>query len=264
MEANGHGRKGTVLACEFLGTAFFIFGIMMTNLPITIPFSLLASVVIWGDITGGHFNPAVTIGVFVSRKQYAEDFLFMALIMIAQICGGFFAIALAWAGLYDNPDPKIAVLAPYNPATDGADNISDKLDFTMDLNVVINEVICTFIFISVILMVKGQHTAGDRVGVGAAMCVVVTLMCVIAGTNKFGSCFNPAVGIALTTNQILFMGKQHYLYHYLYAYTLGPALGGLCAGIFHLFHAPLHEDEDVTEQFDASQREKLVHAKGDY
>jgi len=252
MEANGENRKGTVLACEFLGTALFIFGIMMTNLPLTIPFSLLASVVIWGDITGGHFNPAVTIGVFVSRKEYAKDFLFMILIIFAQIFGGLFAIALSYAGLYDHADPTIAVLAPINPVTGNADNSANELEFSMDLNVVINEVICTFIFISVILMVKGQHTAGDRVGVGAAMCVVVTLLCCIAGTNKLGACFNPAVGIALTTNAMLYMGKQHYLYHYLYAYTLGPALGGLCAGLFHIFHAPLHEDDDPTADFDQS------------
>ena len=54
----------TVCACEFLGTALFLFGIIETSLPISIPLSLLASVVIWGDVTGGHFNPAVTIGVF--------------------------------------------------------------------------------------------------------------------------------------------------------------------------------------------------------
>ena len=70
----------------------------------------------------------------------------------------------------------------------------------MDIQVLTNEIICTFIFISVILMVKGEHTAGDRKGIGAAMCVVVTLLAVISATNKFGACFNPAVGIALTTN----------------------------------------------------------------
>ena len=64
MEAHGHSRMMTVCACEFLGTALFLFGIIQTSLPISIPLSLLASVVIWGDVTGGHFNPAVTIGVF--------------------------------------------------------------------------------------------------------------------------------------------------------------------------------------------------------
>ena len=129
----------------------------------------------------------------------------------------------------------------------------------MDLNVIINEVVCTFIFISVILMVKGEHTAGDRQGIGAAMCVVVTLLCVISGTNKFGACFNPAVGIALTSNSIFLKATGgHYLYHYVYAYTLGPALGGLIAGLFHIFHAKAHEPHDEHREFDSHQKENLL------
>ena len=113
-------------------------------------------------------------------------------------------------------------------------------------------------FISVILMVKGKHTAGDRKGIGAAMCVVLTLLCVIAGTNKFGACFNPAVGISLTASQILYNGSKHYLYHYLYAYTLGPALGGLFAGLFHHIHAPAHEPEEENREFSNEQKETFL------
>ena len=83
MEAKGHNRMMTVAACEMLGTALFIFGILCTNQAITIPFSLLASVVIWGDITGGHFNPAVTLGVFITLGDKAKNFIFMILIILA-------------------------------------------------------------------------------------------------------------------------------------------------------------------------------------
>merc|ERR1740123_1642439 len=36
----------------------------------------------------------------------------------------------------------------------------------MDINVFTNEIMCTFIFISVILMVEGKYTADARVGIG--------------------------------------------------------------------------------------------------
>ena len=98
MEANGHKRMATVCACEFLGTALFIFGIIETKLPISIPFSLLASIVIWGDITGGHFNPAVTIAVFTQLGDYGKNFLFMILIILAQCLGGFLGIGIAYLG----------------------------------------------------------------------------------------------------------------------------------------------------------------------
>lgn len=258
MEAKGHKRMMTVCACELMGTALFVFGIMSTNRCITIPFSLLAPVVIWGDITGGHFNPAVTIGVFVTLGEYSKNFMFMMLIIFAQIIGGLAAMGLFWLGQCDKHDPVIGQLAPLNPVSGTIDNVSNTGEFTMDLNVVINETVCTFIFVSVILMVKGKHTAGDRKGIGAAMCVVVTLLCVISGTNTLGACFNPAVGIALTTNSILWLGSQHYLYHYTYAYTLGPALGGLLAGLFHLNHAQYEEPVEEHQEFPQSQKANLL------
>ena len=155
MEAKGHDRMAVVCLCEMLGTALFIFGILGTNLPLTIPFSLLASVVIWGDITGGHFNPAVTIGVFTQLGDYAKNMGFMIMIIISQILGGMLAIGLNYLGAAGKDDATVAVLAPVNPITGMPDNATNELDFSMDLQVLINETVCTFIFVSVILMVKG-------------------------------------------------------------------------------------------------------------
>ena len=103
MEAHGHNRKMTVMFLEFMGTALFIWGLLLTGNPLSIPFSLFASVVIFGDITGGHFNPAVTLGVFTSRGDYGANFLFCILIMLAQFAGGFAAMGLAWMGSFDIP-----------------------------------------------------------------------------------------------------------------------------------------------------------------
>ena len=134
--------------------------------------------------------------------------------------------------------------------------------FNMDLAVILNEVFCTFLFVSVILMVKGKHTAGDRKGVCAAICVVASLCAIVTGTNKLGASFNPAVAIAITTNSVARFDlpvpfNQTALTHYLYAYTLGPAIGGLLAGIFHLFHAKLH-DPDHTEGQTYEEKQNLI------
>ena len=79
------------------------------------------------------------------------------------------------------------------------------------------------------------------------MAVVVTLLCCICATNNYGACFNPAVGVTLTLNSMFYFGKASYLHHYAYAYTLGPALGGLCAGLFHLLHREAHKPEKKTD-----------------
>ena len=260
----GHDRKAIVCFCEFLGTALFIFGIIETSIPISIPFSLLASVVIWGDVTGGHFNPAVTLGVWTTLPHKGANFIFMLMIWAAQILGGFLAIGMAYLGNFGKGDPGVPILAPTNFVTGKIDNAPNELGFSMDLQVLTNEIVCTFIFISVILMVKGKHTAGDRVGIGAAMCVVLTLLAVISATNKLGACFNPAVGVALTSNSVMMLSSESkagnaYLYHYCYAYIIGPLVGGLMAGLFHNLaaeaHKPCNEHEN---EFDATHREKMI------
>lgn len=97
----GHERMWTVCALEFMGTAMFIFGIMSQNLVLAIPFCLMAPVVIFGDITGGHFNPAVTLGVFITMGDFAKNIVFMIMIMVSQCLGGMLAIGLTRLGQID-------------------------------------------------------------------------------------------------------------------------------------------------------------------
>ena len=261
----GKDRKGVVMFLEFFGTALFVWGILCQNDAIAIPFSLFASVIIFGDITGGHFNPAVTLGVYTSLGNYGQNFLFCILIMLSQFAGGFAAIGLAWAGTIDIPNSAIGALAPTNPATGSADSSAESNDFKMFFPVMVNEVVCTFLFVSVILMVKGKYTAGERGGVNAAACVVATLMCVISGTNKLGASFNPAVSTGLTTYSVLRKDipdgeTNQWLYHYLWCYVLGPYIGGLIAGMYHLLAARWFEDEETEQRegFHDDQKEGLM------
>ena len=251
MECGGKDRKAIVCLCEFLGTALFLFGIINVapTCPVAIPICLFVPVILFGGVTGGHFNPAVSLGVWSTLGDKGSNFAFMSMIWIAQILGGIFAIGMAYLGNFGKDDPLIPILAPTNLITGKPDNAPNELGFSMDLQVLTNEIMCTFIFVSVILMIKGDKTKGERKDIAAAICVVFTLMCCIAATNKFGACFNPAVAVSLTVNQIAMLSdaskaSNGYLYHYTYAYILGPLFGGLLAGIFHNIAAKLHEDDD--------------------
>ena len=185
--------------------------------------------------------------------------------MLAQFIGGMAAMGLSWMGTFDIPDDNIAKIAPTNPMTGDPDNGDSADDFQMYFAVLLNEIVCTFLFVSVILMVKGEHTAGDRKGVCAALCVVSTLLCVISGTNKLGAAFNPAVGTAVTTYSVLRLEHEdgqsnEWLYHYLWCYTVGPYIGGLCAGLFHLIHKGFHEPEEPykSQGFSEEQTQRLT------
>ena len=78
----GENRKFTVMICECLGTALFIYGIILTGTAMSIPFSLFASILIFGAITGGHFNPAVSLGVYLANIQEESNFCFLLLIWL--------------------------------------------------------------------------------------------------------------------------------------------------------------------------------------
>ena len=77
----------------FLSTIIFSVGLSssdITNL-FKIGFGLIIAIAIVGKITGGHFNPAVSI-MFFLNNQLSIDKLF--LYIIAQIAGGVLALLL--------------------------------------------------------------------------------------------------------------------------------------------------------------------------
>ena len=99
----GHKRKFTVMICEMLGTALFIYGIILTDKAVSIPFSLFASILIFGAITGGHFNPAVSLGVYIANltgKSEGNSFVFLMIIWLGQFLGGGLAMLFAYLSLY--------------------------------------------------------------------------------------------------------------------------------------------------------------------
>ena len=85
--ARGHDRKFLVCFYEFLGQIFFMYVAIVSGgsgsdkWGIAAPLALFAIVSIFGSVSGGHFNPAVTLGVYFREAKYAENFLFMVTII---------------------------------------------------------------------------------------------------------------------------------------------------------------------------------------
>ena len=142
--------------------------------------------------------------MYIVLEEYAKNFWFMISIIISQCLGGIFGIGLAYLGNWGKKGfIATPVTCPFQPTTpESRCDGQETGTFDMDMNVMTNEVLCTFMFISVILCVKGEHTHGDRKGISAAVAVCATLMGMVACTAKLGGSFNPAVGITATTNAI--------------------------------------------------------------
>lgn len=79
------------LVVEFLGTAFVTFVIMAVAEPLAIGIALVMAILIGGHISGGHFNPAVSIAMAMSGKLSMKN---LAPYVLSQICGGLVALEL--------------------------------------------------------------------------------------------------------------------------------------------------------------------------
>jgi aquaporin Z len=82
---------------EFLGTLIFLHVILTSGNALLIGGTLALMITIFGPLSGGHFNPAVTIMMAVSKKiQWIDAVPYI----VAQVAGGLAAIHLHTLHLY--------------------------------------------------------------------------------------------------------------------------------------------------------------------
>jgi len=79
------------LIVEYLGTLFLMFIILSTGNYIAIGSALAIAILLGGAISGGSFNPAVTIALWAAGKLSAADILPY---IVAEIAGALSAFQL--------------------------------------------------------------------------------------------------------------------------------------------------------------------------
>jgi aquaporin Z len=95
-----HGVAARKYATEFIGTFFLTFAVgtaaltRSTSVPLTAGATLMVMIYAGGHISGGHFNPAVTLAVLVRRRIEIRDAVAYWLV---QAAGGIAAGTLARA-----------------------------------------------------------------------------------------------------------------------------------------------------------------------
>ena len=76
---------------EFLGTMFFLYVILATGSAIPIGLALTVAIMVGGNISGGNFNPAVSIMMTAAGKLPKKD---LVPYIVAQVAGGLAALEL--------------------------------------------------------------------------------------------------------------------------------------------------------------------------
>ena len=77
---------------EFLGTALFLLVILLTGQAIPIGLALMAVIMLGGKVSGGHFNPAVSVMMWRKGSLKMAD---LAPYVISQVLGGLVALELS-------------------------------------------------------------------------------------------------------------------------------------------------------------------------
>ena len=204
---------------EFIGTLFFVFciGLIVTAgaqplAPLLIGFALMVVVYMGGHVSGGHYNPAITLAVYLRGKFLAGD---VAPYIVAQILGGTIGAYLSWLLLGASFAP-----APGEAAT--------------TMGALLVEFLFTFLLgLTVLNVAASKETQGNSFyGLAIGSVIVVG---VAAGGSISGGVYNPAVGTgALLIHAFLDGGDLGNLWLYL----VGPFLGGaLAAVVFRLQEA---------------------------
>ena len=125
---------------EMIGTALFIYCILVSHgNPLAVVIGLFSSIIIFGGITGGHFNPAVSIGVYIANGKWLKQLLFLILIILGQFIGACIGFGLGFASLFEGsgeklvPESYVTKLCPKDKETNaegitvnGCDNVDGK------------------------------------------------------------------------------------------------------------------------------------------
>lgn len=210
---------------EFIGTAMLVvfgcgsactngFGIGYVGIALAFGLVLVAIAYSFGNISGGHVNPAVSVGMLINGKITVVDFVGY---ILSQFLGG-----IAGAGIlnYMVSGCTNADGSPLGLGTNGYGSLSN-LGIGLTQAIVV-EVVLTFMFVFAVLGVtsRREYTSTSGLVIGLSLAVVHLLGLPFTGTSV-----NPArsFGVALLTGGEAF--KQ------VWVFIVAPIVGAILAGL---------------------------------
>ncbi len=216
------------LAAEFFGTFWLVFagcgaallaaafpGLGIGFLGVSFAFGLAVLTMAYavGHISGGHFNSAVTVGLWAGGRFKAADVLPY---IIAQVIGAIAAAAVLYLIASTKPG-----WVPGGFAANGYGALSPG-NYGM-VGCFAAEAITTFFFLFVIIGSTSKGAAVGFAGIPIGLCLMLTNLVMIPVTN---ASINPA----RSTGPALFAGAP--FIHQLWLFWFAPILGAACAGWF--------------------------------
>jgi len=220
----------TKLLAEFIGTFWLVLGgcgsavlaarfpevgIGLVGVSLAFGLTVLTAAYALGPVSGGHFNPAVSVGLCAGGRFPAKH---LGPYIVVQVAG---AIAAA-AVLYVIASGQAGFDVNAGFASNGyGEHSPGKYSLQSAL---VSEVVMTFMFVLIILGVT--HTRAPVGFAGLAIGLALTLIHLISIPVT-----NTSVNPARSTGPALFVGGWAVMQ--LWLFWLAPLLGGFLAGVFY-------------------------------
>ncbi len=209
------GCGSAVLAAKFLTPDGTQLGIGFLGVSLAFGLTVVTGAYAFGPISGGHFNPAVSIGAWVANRLDTKDlFSYIAF----QITGAIVAAIVLYIIATGNGGNVGGF------ATNGYGTLSPG-GYSM-MAAMVCEFVMTFIFLLVILFSTDEKANGSFAGLTIGLTLTLIHLISIPVTN---TSVNPARSIS----QAVFVGGE--ALQQVWLFILIPIVGAACAGLLYKF-----------------------------
>ena len=206
----------------------FATGVGLVGIALAFGLTVLGGVYAFGHISGGHFNPAVTIGLTTARRFPWRD---AVPYIVAQTVGAVVAAGTVWLIAINQKGQTKDALSAGGLGSNGYGDHSPAL-FNVAAGLV-TEVVFTAIFVVVILGITDRRAPKGF----AALAIGLTLTMIhLATIPVTGTSVNPArsTGPAL----VALFGGESWPIEQLWLFWVAPIIGAFLGGVVYGFVGP--------------------------
>jgi len=221
------GCGAAVLAAAFPGLGIGFYGVAFA-----FGLTVLTMAYAVGHISGGHFNPAVTIGLWSAGRCASKHVIPY---IIAQVIGAIVAAAVLWIIASGKPG-----WIPGGFASNGYGDLSPG-KYALGACLII-EVVMTFFFLFVIIGTTSKGAAAGFAGIPIGLALTLIHLVSIPVTNT-------SVNPARSTGPALFAGGEYI--GQLWLFWLAPIIGAVIAGLLARW---IYEQEAIVDTLVVEER----------